>query len=139
MRRAETGYIVVHCSATKADQKVTVDDIRRWHVDERKWSDIGYNWVIERDGGIEQGRNMHGQGAHAFGYNDKSVGICLVGGLDEDGQPEDNFTSEQFESLRKLIDFQLHVYPGAKVLGHRDLPGVHKDCPCFDVRAWRRS
>ena len=49
--RTETNFIVLHCSATKADQQITTAEIRRWHMAERGWADIGYHWIIERDGG----------------------------------------------------------------------------------------
>ena len=41
--RTETNFIVLHCSATKADQQITTAEIRRWHVVERGWADIGYH------------------------------------------------------------------------------------------------
>lgn len=30
-------------------------------------------------------------------------------------------------------------FPDAVILGHRDLPGVHKECPCFDTKAWLKE
>lgn len=50
----ETNYIVLHCSATRADQNITTDDIRSWHVNDNGWSDIGYHWVIEWDGAVQK-------------------------------------------------------------------------------------
>lgn len=75
-------------------------------------------------------------GAHARGFNHLSIAICLVGGIDDKGKPEANFTPEQMRELRTLLDELLARYPNAKVLGHRDLPNVNKACPSFDVRAW---
>lgn len=145
-------YIVVHCSATKASQDVTVKDIDRWHR-ERGWNGIGYHFVIERDGRIQGGRPLMEVGAHAYGYNRVSWGICLIGGLDEAGEAEDNFTDEQKTALASLIQSlrgKRNGY-GIEVLGHRDLsPDVDgdgiiepwewkKECPCFDVRAWMQE
>ena len=132
--RRTTDYIVIHCSATKPSQDIGASEIRKWHVEDNGWSDIGYHQVIRRSGAIEFGRPFHVSGAHVKGYNSISVGICLVGGLDEDGNPSDNFTGYQWKSLDKTIDYLRQVYPDAVVQGHRDFPGVAKACPCFDVR-----
>lgn len=114
---------------------IGVREIREWHKD-RGWSDIGYHYVIRRSGNIELGRSLNRQGAHVFGHNHNSVGICLIGGVDEDGEPQNNYTNDQLMMLRLLIDGLKSQFKKAKVLGHRDFPGVAKDCPCFDVGAW---
>ena len=149
--RRKTNYIVVHCSATKVSSDIGVDEIRDWHVNKNGWSDIGYHAVIRRDGEIEFGRHFDVSGAHVSGQNYQSVGICMVGGLDADGEPENNFTEAQFASLRSLLLVMTLAYPGAEILGHRDLSpdldgdGVverHewvKDCPCFDVKEWLKG
>lgn len=143
--RRRTKYIVIHCSATRANSDIGVDEIRDWHVNRNGWSDIGYHAVIRRDGEIEFGRHFDASGAHVSGQNYQSVGICLIGGIDAQGKAEDNFTDKQFASMHKLVAVMKLAYPGAKVLGHRDLSpdldgdGVverHewvKDCPCFEV------
>ena len=64
--RTETNYIVIHCSATRANQHVTIEDIRHWHVVERGWSDIGYHWIIDRNGIIHKGRDSRLSGAHVI-------------------------------------------------------------------------
>lgn len=136
MIRRTTDFIVVHCSATKPSQDIGASEIRKWHVEENGWSDIGYHEVIRRSGAIELGRPLHVSGAHVKGYNARSVGCCLVGGVGIDGTPEDNFTDEQFKSLRITLDYWKRIYPDATIQGHRDFPGVSKACPSFDVGAW---
>lgn len=132
-------YIVVHCSATKASQRnVDVKEIDKWHR-QRGMFRVGYHYVIKRDGEIQQGRALHQPGAHAIGWNHISWGVCLVGGLDEAGEPEDNFTLDQYHSLAMLLDELKHKAPQAEIIGHRDLPRVKKACPCFDVRAWLKQ
>ena len=69
----------------------------------------------------------------ATGYNAHSIGICYEGGLDIRGRPCDTRTSEQKDTLQKLLIRLKEDYPEARVVGHRDLPGVQKDCPCYDV------
>ena len=124
--------IVIHCSATRATQRYTVDDCRRDHR-ARGFADIGYHYYITRDGVVHAGRPLHIVGAHATGYNAHSIGICYEGGLDIRGRPADTRTSEQKDTLLKLLERLKTDYPQIRVVGHWDLPGVKKDCPCFEV------
>jgi len=110
-------------------------EIRRWHTD-KGWADLGYHKVIRRDGEIESGRPEEQAGAHAKGFNEDSLAVCLVGGVDEYNDPEANFTPAQWSSLKILIARWTREHPGAEVIGHRDLAGVNKACPSFDVRTW---
>ena len=86
MRKIDS--IIVHCSATKAGQDFTAADIDRWHR-ERGFNGIGYHYVIRLDGRLEKGREIDLAGAHCKGWNERSVGICYIGGLDENGHPAD--------------------------------------------------
>lgn len=130
-------FLVVHCSATPADMDIGRAEIDRWHK-QKGWAGIGYHFVIRRDGTIEEGRPTDIPGAHAEGYNTRSLGICLVGGLSQDGRTaENNFTGLQMTILRMLLNkLKVGDYRTAEIVGHRDLPGVKKDCPSFDVRKW---
>jgi N-acetylmuramoyl-L-alanine amidase len=127
--------IIVHCSATPESMDVGSEEIRRWHK-ERGWSDIGYHDVIRRDGTLEKGRDISIAGAHAKGHNFSSIGVCLIGGVDGNGKSEDNFAIIQKQNLRVYLDFMLLRFPDAEILGHRDIEGVKKECPCFNVREW---
>ena len=125
--------IVIHCSATRATQRYTVDDCRRDHR-ARGFADIGYHYYITQDGVVHRGRQLYQVGAHATGYNRHSIGICYEGGLDIRGQPADTRTLAQKETLQRLLERLKEDYPEARVVGHRDLPGVKKACPCFEVK-----
>lgn len=130
-------FIVVHCSATGPKRDPDVAEIDRWHR-ARGFVKVGYHFVIRRAGLIEAGRPLTERGAHAEGFNDRSVAICLAGGTDGTAaqRPQANFTELQLAALRALLDTLQAKYPQAQVLGHRDLPGVKKACPSFDVRHW---
>lgn len=134
-------YLIVHCSATNPSIDVGVKEINQWHKN-KGWSEIGYHIVIRRKPGpygglIEYGtRTFMESGAHVKGYNSVSLGICLVGGVDENNKPENNFTEAQFGALCKTITFLSSIFPKAKIQGHRDFPDVKKACPCFDVVDW---
>jgi N-acetyl-anhydromuramyl-L-alanine amidase AmpD len=134
--------IVIHCSATPPDMDVHANDIRLWHMRGNGWKDIGYNYVIPRDGTVENGRDLDKDGdvdeeigAHAYGFNSTSIGICLVGGLNKDRKPDANFTLEQYIACDQLVNRLTTKYSTIKtVCGHRDLKGVKKACPSFDAK-----
>ncbi len=134
--RTGTDFIAIHCSATRASSNTTAADIDAMHK-ARGWQGIGYNWFIQRDGTIEKGRAVDDQGAHVSGYNHCALGICMAGGVKEDGTTaENNFTDEQWQSLEHLTGDMVTDFPDAVVQGHRDFPEVAKECPCFDAIKW---
>ena len=142
--------IIVHCSATKAGQDFTATDIDRWHRD-RGFNGIGYHYVIRLDGKLEKGRDVALAGAHCKGWNEQSIGICYIGGLDENGRPADTRTNVQKRVLYQIIMDLQREYNILQVLGHRDTsPDLNGDgviepyeyvkaCPCFDVKEFLRS
>lgn len=140
MTPADIKYIVVHCSASPPNVFVDASVIDSWHR-KRGFLRIGYHFVILTTGEVQVGRKLNEVGAHASGYNAESIGICLAGGINPAGKPADNFSPNQKVALADLIQ-KLRVSHGmaaAEVLGHRDLPDVRKDCPCFDVRKWWKA
>ena len=126
-------YIIIHCSATKAGQDFHASDIDRWHK-ERGWDGIGYHQVVDLDGTVEPGRPESKVGAHCKGHNADSIGICYIGGLDKNGNPADTRTELQKAALAGLVASYKSRFPNAKVVGHRDMPNVHKACPCFNAK-----
>lgn len=129
-------YLAVHCAFTKESQDIGAKEIRDWHVRGNGWSDIGYHYVIRRNGTVEPGRKLNVVGAHVQGFNWCSVGICLAGGMSADGKPVENFTKEQMAALYDLLCELKKKFPDAKIQGHRDFPKVSKACPCFDAGKW---
>ena len=123
--------VILHCSATKESQDIGLKEIDRWHK-ARKWKGCGYHFIIRRDGTTETGRPVTKRGAHAKGYND-CIGVCLVGGIDDIGKPEDNFTEAQHNSFYTLMLCLRMIFGKVKIKGHCDLPNVTKACPSFDV------
>lgn len=137
-RRGNTDVIVVHCADTPPTMDIGAAEIRKWHVEGNGWLDIGYHWVIRRNGNIERGRPTWAVGSGVEGFNSHSIHICLVGGANKHGQAEDNFTPAQKDTLFLLINTLRGAgpYSHCKVLGHRDFPKVTKQCPSFDAPAW---
>ena len=136
--------IVIHCSATKEGADYSTDWIRSEHI-RRGFRDVGYHYVIRLDGTIEMGRPIEEAGAHVKGYNDHSIGVCYIGGLDSKGKPVDTRTVMQHHALRACVDMLKIRFGDVPVKGHRDLsPDVNHDgqvthdewlksCPCFSV------
>lgn len=123
--------IIIHCSATRPKQDIGADWIRNLHVNQNGWTDIGYHYVIRRNGDVEKGRPVMQIGSHCKGHNNFTIGICLVGGLNDDGKPEDNFTLLQWTSLFALVAKLEEQYPIEKISGHNQYSD--KACPCFNV------
>ena len=124
--------IVIHCSATRCNRPYPVTTLISDH--DKRFGFTGYHYYITRDGKTYQTRHEQLVGAHAIGYNRHSIGVCYEGGYNARGQPADTRTEAQKASMRRLLKDLMKRFPAAEVLGHRDLPGVHKDCPCYDVK-----
>lgn len=123
--------LIVHCSATPEGKDYSVDTIRQWHL-QRGFSDIGYHYVVYRDGSIHIGRDESIIGAHCTGHNTNSIGICYIGGCASDGKtPKDTRTTEQKQSLVKLLKELKTKYPQASIHSHKDF--TNKACPSFDA------
>lgn len=93
--------IIIHCTATPARRDVKADDIDRWHR-ARGFRGIGYHYVVYLDGTVVHGRNESVAGAHCKGFNAHSIGVCYVGGLDEEGRPADTRTPPPAQGLSLL-------------------------------------
>lgn len=158
--------IVIHCSASPngdslfrgspgtPGSQTPVSAINEWHRKRGFHRDpaavkyfnplldaIGYHYIIYRNGVVVTGRSEEEIGAHVTGFNQKSIGICMVG--------TDKFTIGQWFSLQTLVSNLKSRCPSiARVVGHRDLsPDQDYDgiiepfewlkiCPGFDVATW---
>jgi N-acetylmuramoyl-L-alanine amidase len=136
--------IVVHCSDSPDNLDIGAAEIRVWHTAKppggRGWRDIGYHYVIRRDGTVETGRYENGDsvlegreiGAHVLGHNSDSLAVCLVG--------RKQFARAQLESLTMLVRCLLvrTSLPKTAVLGHYELD-KHKTCPNLDMDLFRNG
>lgn len=135
--------IIVHCTATNpswmadAPVKDIVKEVTRWHVEDRKWSDCGYHFIISRSGEIGAARPLARTGAHCRGKNKGTVGIALCGGRGASANDkfEEHFTVEQDKALRTLIAKLQKDYPDIDMItAHQDYAA--KACPGFIVEEW---
>lgn len=137
--------IVLHCSDSPDRlDKIDVKDIRRWHTDPppkgRGWRDVAYHYIVTREPEVQIGRPHNGDsvligaeiGAHAFGHNEGTLGVCWVG--------RDRPTVEQREMLLNLMCKLLDQYslPVEAVVGHYELD-AKKDCPNIDMPGFREE
>ena len=125
--------IILHCSATQEGKNFKARDIDTWHKNQG-YKKIGYHYVIDIDGTLEQGRNESEIGAHAYGYNSNSIGICYIGGVDKNNKPKDTRTKEQKETLYNLIYNLLNKYNLniSNIKCHNQLS--NKACPSFNIQ-----
>ena len=139
--------LIIHCSVSNLGD---VPAIRSWHL-ARGWRDIGYNLVITNgvinsdddyvyklDGIIQKGRELdfdayvskEEKAAHTLGYNENSIGICLIG--------KKKFTIDQYLSLYHVCKVFKRINPDIQIKGHYEMStSKGKTCPNFDVAHFR--
>lgn len=111
--RTKTEKLALHHAAAIT---CTVQDIHRWHK-EKGWSGMGYHFLVRKNGEIHRGRPINTVGAHAYGFNDESVGICFEGNFEKE-----KMTKAQKEAGKWLVAYIRQLYPSiTEVVGHRDL------------------
>jgi len=143
-------FLVLHCTATVDGQKVTSDDIRRWHLSPkpagRGWKQVGYEKMFHLDGTVEQlVENNDDDFVDGWEITNGAVGInsisrhwVYVGGLSRVNKaPKDTRTAEQLESLKTQINAFIAKHPRILIAGHNQFAA--KACPSFDVPKWLTS
>ena len=126
-RPVTDALVIHHTGFPDVDKDSTAAEIHKFHQEERKWAGIGYHYLIRKDGMIEQGRRPDMVGAHAYGHNKNSLGICLAGNFNL-AKP----TGAQMASLCQLAawlcqEYKLNPLKRGVIVGHRDLNDT--DCP----------
>ena len=132
IKRELTDTIVIHCSATPPTMDIGVEKIKEWHVKDNGWDDVGYHHIITRNGTLEPARPEDMEGAHAPKVNFRSVAICMIGGSDANGGWSNNFTNEQWVTLKPLLLNLIEKYEIKKIIGHYQVDDKKK-CPSFNV------
>jgi len=133
--------IIIHCSATKDSGTVSTSAIRHYHKEVMGWSDIGYHFLVElcneNDYEVLIGRPWDQEGAHCYGHNKNSLGICIIGDFDIQAPPEGQW--------KKSVDFVAFLcyyfgIPVDYIYGHRHFDS-HKTCPgkAFDMDRFRND
>ena len=128
--------IILHCSASVAGVNLSGNDIKCMHCNPvrlggRGWRNPGYHYVVRLDGSLDQILDVTHVANGVKGYNQESVHICYVGGLDKKGKPSNTMTARQRGTIAELLTLLHDRFPQAKLYGHNDLAA--KACPCFKV------
>ncbi|KKM79224.1 hypothetical protein LCGC14_1352120 [marine sediment metagenome] len=137
-------FIILHHSLTKDSITVSWNAIRRHHIYENGWVDIGYHFGIELVGTdnyeIIMGRMLNETGAHCRdkSMNRKSLGICVIGNYDKSHVPD-----RQWRKTCHLVRSLMEIYniDHDKVLGHREVTEDNRTCPgsFFDMDKFRKE
>lgn len=130
-------HIVLHCTATQPT--ATVISIQSYWRNALKWKSPGYHYLIEASGKVHNLHPEHLPSNGVAGHNANSIHVSYIGGIDAFGKPKDTRTQAQIDSMVMLLKTLRQKYPAARILGHRDFPGVNKACPSFDVASWLKT
>jgi hypothetical protein len=140
LKRYQVKTVMLHTSATPGNwwKNKSVEDmrdeVRRWHVEDNKWRDIGYHRLFAPSGEMAQGRSLYEIGAGAGGYNRGFIHICMVpiATIKRMGKPLDFYTEKQIRAVKSYIGKIEHL-AGHKmhVMGHNEVAA--KLCPGFKV------
>lgn len=126
--------ITVHHEGSKpywsADTRTTaarLEQIRRVHVNDRGWADIGYHYIIDRTGKVWQGRDIRYQGAHVKDNNEHNLGVLVLGNFEQQSPSKDQIDKLGY-TLRDLM--RIYKVPVTRVKTHREInptacPGRH--------------
>jgi N-acetylmuramoyl-L-alanine amidase len=125
-------YIAVHCTAGPATQ--TTKAIKDYWKNNLGWKSVGYHYLINADGTIEQLAQESEVTNGVAGFNSVIVNISYKGGVDANNKPKDTRTPQQKESILKLLKELKKRYPKAIIQGHKDFPNVKKACPSFEAK-----
>lgn len=129
--------IIMHCSATPdSGDRCGFREINAWHY-ERGWLDratgisCGYHYIIRRSGVLKKGRPDNSVGAHCYGQNTESLGLCMIGTW--------HFTTLQYDTLLDvgLELLEIHKLTSQQVFGHYEF-NDKKSCPEYEINLLRR-
>ena len=116
--RKATQRIILHHADAK---NCSAEDIHRWHLN-NGWSGAGYHFLVRKDGKVYRLRPEDKVGAHAYGANYNSLGICFEGDYMEEDMP-----AEQIKAGQELVTYLKHEYNITTVQAHRDVCAT--SCP----------
>jgi hypothetical protein len=106
-------------------------EVERIHL-ANGWSGVGYNFLVDLDGVIYEGRGWDGVGAQCPGYNRNGIGVYVAIGGDQEPTPE------ALASVRWLYDEACRrAGHDLRKMGHRD--GVKTACPGEHLYAWVKA
>lgn len=118
--RKSTNRIILHHSGVSVLQ--TVEVIHNYHKNTNKWAGIGYHFYVRKDGKIYRGRPENMVGAHAYGANSDSIGICAEGDFNTE-----TMNDTQKNAIKELVAYIKQKYGISLVQKHSDT--IATSCP----------
>ena len=124
-------------SCTTKDECIKrVKQIQNFHMDDRSFSDIGYNYLVGEDGRGYEGRGLDKVGAHTYHYNDKAIAISVMGNYSKRTP-----TAEALRAIKAIINCAINagvVASNYKLYGHRDAgcTGCPGDKLYEEIKTW---
>ena len=122
-------WLVVHCSGSRCNHPFTVEGLIA--TGRERFGQPSYHYYVRRNGTVVPILPESVRGVHASGFNSCSIAVCYEGGLTPDGIADDTRTELQRHSLYELLKQLRQDYPQARIVGHCELPGATKPCPCY--------
>lgn len=120
-KRGTTDLLILHHAAAAS---CTAEDVHRWHVG-NGWAGIGYHYLVRKDGTIYRGRPEDTVGAHAYGANSHSIGVCFEGNYEVEAE----MPAAQLAAGQALVADIKRRWGITNAIGHRDVAGATTDCP----------
>lgn len=124
-------FVIIHHSyqpgacQSGAECARAMQSMQHFHQQDRGWNDIGYSFGVGGDGRIYQGRGFNVVGAHAPRYNDRSVGICMIGDWRYELPSQD-----MISAVQTLIEYGVQmniIAANYTLIGHRQVRPT--ECP----------
>ena len=129
LRPDDVKWIVVHCSGSRCNRPFTVKGLIA--TGNQRFGQPSYHYYVRRNGKVVPILPESVRGVHASGFNSCSIAVCYEGGLTPDGIADDTRTELQRHALYELLKQLRQDYPQAHIVGHCELPGATKPCPCY--------
>jgi N-acetylmuramoyl-L-alanine amidase len=133
--------MIIHASDTYTNQNIGSEELHIEHND-KDLDGLQYHYVIRRDGKLQRGRPLDtvGESSKVNGHAQRSVDVCLVGGLNcstgcenpDQYRSSQSFTREQMTTLESICEAFYRRYHGGQVFGHNEIEPLNTD-PYFDV------
>ena len=135
-KREETLYLIIDHTGTSRNVNLDASSI---HTQDRSKGFFGnrYHYVITRSGEIQEGRTFDRVSPLTGVLDHNAITVCLVGGKDIEGKPEDNFTDQQKQALHQLITITRKSHPDIEVLGRREVRRQKSSGPALNLDQFR--
>ncbi|KAM9242724.1 peptidoglycan recognition protein 3 isoform 1-T2 [Dugong dugon] len=115
--------IIIHTAGTSCnvsvDCQIRVRDIQSFHINDKNFCDISYQFLVGQDGGVYEGVGWHTQGAHTYGYNDIALGIAFIGNFVE--RVPNNAALEAAQNLIQCAVDEGYLVTDYLLVGHSDV------------------